>query len=86
MKNNLSFVLQLEKNGHYIAMAITVPKNQNLYHYFDGYNIHGQIVKVVHYCDTWSHALEIEKSWNDGFKANGTAWTNDDYSNQLIKK
>ena len=81
MKNNLFFVLQLEKNGRYIAMAITVPKSQNLYHCFDGYNTHGQIVKVVHYCDTWSHALEIEKSWNDGFKANCTAWTNDDYSN-----
>ena len=80
MVKNLNFVLQLEKNGRYIAMAVTVPKNQNLYHHFDGYNTYGQTVKVVHYVETWKQALELEKSWNDGFKANGTAWTKDDYS------
>ena len=80
MKNNLFFVLQLDKNGRHIAMAITVPKNQNLYHCFDGYNTHGQTVKVAHYAETWKQALELEKVWNDGFKANGTAWVKDDYS------
>lgn len=79
MVKNLFFVLQLEKNGHFLAMAISVPKNQNLYHRFDGYNTHGQTVKVVHYAETWKQALEIEKSWNDGFKVNGNGWITSDY-------
>ena len=81
MKNNLSFVLQIEKNHRFLAMAVSVPKNQNLYHRFDGYNINGQEVVVVHMVDTWKHALELEKAWNDGFKSNGTAWDKEDYSN-----
>lgn len=80
MKNNLSFVLQIEKNHRFLAMAVSVPKNQNLYHHFDGYNINGQKVNVVHFCSSWSKAIELEKYWNEGFKANGTNWRNEDYA------
>lgn len=77
MKNNVNFVLQLERNGKFLAMALAIPKNENLYHKFDGYNVQGQRVRVVHYCDTRKEALDLEKVWNDGFKANGNGW---DYS------
>ena len=79
MTKNLNVVLQIRKNNHFLALAITVPKNQNLYHCFDGYNIHGQEVMVAHLADSWKQALEIEKTWNDGFVANGTAWAKEDY-------
>ena len=81
MVKNLFFVLQLEKNGHYVAMAVSVPIHQNLYHYFDSFNHNnGQTVKVVHYCKTWKLALELEKVWNDGFKLNGNSWAQEDYN------
>ena len=80
MKNNLSFVIQLKKNGHNTAMAVAVPKNNNLYHYFDDYNRDGSEVIVAHYVDSWTKAIRLEQEWNAQFKANGTAWTKEDYA------
>lgn len=81
MVKNLFFVLQLKKNNHFTAMAVAVPKSQNLYHYFDDYNHDdGQTVEVVHYVDTWKHAIELEQVWNKGFELNGNGWTKEDYA------
>lgn len=79
MTKNLFFVLQIKKNNHLLAMAISVPKKQNLYHCFDGYNIHGQQVVVAHLADSWKEALQLEKVWNDGFRLNGNGWVKEDY-------
>ena len=77
MKKQLSFVIQISVNDtKNIALATSCSTNQNLYHVFDGYN-NGEMgfkVKVVHYCETWKKALELEQAWNEGFKNNGTLW------------
>lgn len=80
MKNNLSFVIQLKKNNHFTAIAISVSKSNNLYHYFDSFNVDGAEVVVVHYVDSWTKAIRLEQEWNAQFKANGTAWTKEDYA------
>ena len=76
MAKKISFVIQIEVNGKYLAVAESCSTNINLYHYFDGYNNSddGISVKVVHYCETWKKALELESAWNNGFKENGTLW------------
>ena len=77
MAKQLFFVLQMDNaNGQHIAIAVSQNTNVNLYHVFDAYNNEqmGIKVKVVHYCETWKKALELESAWNNGFKENGTLW------------
>ena len=76
MKNpkRLSFVIQLKKYGKNMALAVSTPKNQNLYHYFDDFNRDGAQVTVVHLCGSWKEALALEEEWNNGFSLNGTIW------------
>lgn len=80
MKNNLSFVIQIKKNNHFTAIAISVSKSSNLYHYFDSFNIDGAEVIVVHYVDSWTKAIRLEQEWNASFQKNGTNWTKEDYA------
>lgn len=84
MKNNLFFVVQLKKNNRHNAIAIAVPKNNNLYHYFDSFNKDGCTVEIVHYANTYKKAVLIADSWNKAFESNGNAWTKDEYADQQI--